>query len=99
MDRSHKNKREKQPKMRERPLSNGPNCRSVLCACYKVVARSPCVRNETVQGAVGVKDDSVGAGRAARVRIVAGQDREFVPRAGGGKGKALVVVVLVRVTT
>ncbi len=53
--------------------------------------------DEQIERALGVEDDAVGAGRAARVDAVAGEDGELVPRGGGGEREALVVVVLVGV--
>lgn len=55
--------------------------------------------DEIVKVPFRIKDDSVRPRRPARVRIVARQDREFIPRARSGEVEALVVIVLVRIAT
>lgn len=68
-----------------------------LLARNKVVAASTSVGDEHIQVALGVKDDTISAGRAAGVGLAGRQDRELVPGLGGGEAEALVVVVLVGV--
>lgn len=85
------------------PKAFPPNDRSIRHLClltrHKVIARSTSVRDETVKGSLGIENHPVRTRGPARVRVVAGQDGELVPRSRGGEGEALVVVVLVRVAT
>ena len=66
-------------------------------ASNKVIPARPGMRNQHVQLATLIKDNPVRPRRAACINSMARQDGELVPRPGGGKVEALVVVVLVRV--
>lgn len=66
-------------------------------AGHKVVPASTSVRDHTSQRAVGVEDDAVRPGAAARVDLVRAQDGELLVGAGDVEVDVLVVVLRVRV--